>query len=189
MKVSEDVIQSCIKNDRKAQFKLYELCYSVLMSICLRYEHNKEDARFMLNIGFMKIVTNLEKCPGTESFEPWCRRIMINTMIDEYRAKKRMKEHIVFEEIETTLFEKKNVDVNLSELKFNAEELEMMVQSLPEDTRKVFNLFAIDGYPHQEIAEMLDIPLGTSKWHVSRARALLQDMIKNKASNSKVKVR
>ena len=188
-RVDEELIKACIKNDRRAQFKLYELCYPILISVCLRYEHNKEDARHMLNIGFMKIITNLQSFSGTHVFEAWARRIMINTLIDEYRVKKRMKEHVVFEEIESRSYEKQGAELNLSEHKFNAEELEMMVQELPEDTRKVFNLFAIDGYAHNEIADLLKIPVGTSKWHVSRARTMLQSMILKKIENSKVIVK
>ena len=189
MKVEESLLKSCQKDDRMAQFKLYELCFPSLMGVCLRYEHNYEDARYMLNIGFMKIITNLDKCPGSKSFEPWARRIMINTLIDEYRSKKRMKEHIVYDEIENGVYEKENIAVNQSEHKFDAEELELMIQSLPEDTRKVFNLFAIDGYAHHEIADMLNIPVGTSKWHVSKARTALQEMIQNKIQHSKVAVK
>ena len=188
MKVSSDLIARCKKGDRRAQNRLYELCYGVLMSICLRYERNHEDARYLLNIGFMKIATNLDKYPKETPFEHWARRIMINTNIDEYRRNKKRKENISYQDFEEGT--KAWNDYHLEDVydKFNAEELENMIRSLKGETQKVFNLYAIDGYSHKEIADMLVIPVGTSKWHLSKARSELKAKIEMKLNKPKAPV-
>jgi len=157
------------------------------MSVCLRYEKNEEDARYMLNVGFMKIVTNLTKFTDDMTFDYWMRRIMINTLIDEYRRKKKVSEHFVNTEFDSTEHVTSLTSWNQADLNFQAEELEIMIQQLPADTQKVFNLFAIDGYSHKEIADYMSMPVGTSKWHVSKARDILGKLIADE--RNKIKAR
>ncbi|MDB9725290.1 RNA polymerase sigma factor [Salibacteraceae bacterium] len=177
MEISNEILEGCIANKRKSQFLLYKQCYSILLSICLRYEKNKEDAEFLLNQGFMKIVTKLDSFKGDRPFEAWIRRIMINTIIDDYRKNSKEKSIIQFKDIQNYGTENSWVEYNAADLKFEAEELLGFIDRLPTESKKVFVLFAVDGYSHKEIAEMLEISDGTSKWHVSFARKKLRELI------------
>ena len=143
----------------------------------MRYARNEEQGRELLNIGFLKILNNLGKRkPGTP-FEPWMRRVMINSIIDEYRKQKRHKETMVYTDWEEHHSTIEAVDYNAAERQFDAEAIEQMIQALPPMTREVFNLHVIDGYAHKEIAEMLQIAEGTSKWHVNQARKRIQSRL------------
>ena len=177
MEISNEILEGCIANKRKSQFLLYKQCYSILLSICLRYEKNKEDAEFLLNQGFMKIITKLSTFKGDRPFEAWIRRIMINTIIDDYRKNSKEKSIIQFKDIQNDGTENTWVEYNAADLEFEAEELLGFIDKLPTESKKVFVLFAIDGYSHKEIAEMLGISDGTSKWHVSFARKKLRELI------------
>ena len=92
MEIDQKLISSCINNERKAQFELYKKCYGLLMGVCLRYQKNREDAEEVLNQGFLKILLNLDKYNTKIPFEAWIRRVMINTVIDEYRKDKKSNE-------------------------------------------------------------------------------------------------
>lgn len=146
------------------------------MSICSRYEKNRDDAEALLNQGFLKIVTKLNLYNPDVPFEAWIRRIMINTVIDEFRKNKKQNDTIEYTNFEDQHYNL-SVDMNDAAKKFDAEELEIMLQKLPKVSQKVFNLHVLDGYSHKEIGEMLNISVGTSKWHVSNARNLLKKMI------------
>ena len=176
MHVKPDLLERCRKNDRKSHNELYRHCYGFIMSICLRYTSNKEDAEALLNLSFLKIITNLDKYKQDIPFGSWVNRITVNSIIDEFRRDKKRREHmsnIDFQEVNTT----HPVDYNQAAQELEAEELEKMIQQLPEMSRKVFNLYAIEGFTHKEIGEMLGMSDGTSKWHVSYARKALQEMI------------
>lgn len=177
MEINKDILDGCIANERKAQFLLYKQCYSQLLSICLRYEKNKEDAEYLLNQGFLKIVTKLSTFKGERPFEAWIRRIMINTIIDDYRKNSKEKSIIQFKDIQNDGTENQWVEYNAADLDFEAEELLGFINKLPTESKKVFVLYAVDGYTHKEIAEMLNISDGTSKWHVSFARKKLRELI------------
>ena len=186
LEVSPQLIKSCLNRERRAENQLFEQCYSLLMSICLRYEKNEEDARYMLNIGFMKVITNLERYNNDIAFGFWIRRIMVNTLIDEFRKNQRHSAVIEYNDMEEHVMQNRLVDWNTADQKFDAEELQNMVRQLPSVTQKIFNLFAIDGYSHKEIAEMLLMPEGTTKWHVSKARRILMELLNMKLKDSKV---
>ncbi|MBL4623955.1 MAG: RNA polymerase sigma factor [Flavobacteriales bacterium] len=180
MNIDKKLIRSCTKNDRKAQFKLYKECYRLLMSVCYRYKKDKSEAEGLMNQGFLKILTNLDKYSENVPFEAWSRKIMINTIIDEYRKNKKNKETIEYADFQESTYDHHSVDYNEADKQFNAEELKLMLLKLPDMSRKVFNLYAVDGYSHKEIAEMFSISVGTSKWHVSFARAELKKLIEKK---------
>lgn len=175
MKIEKELIESCKKEDRKAQFELYRLCYSVLLSVCFRYEKNKEDAEFLLNKAFYKILKNLDKYKDNIPFEAWIRRITINTVIDDYRKNK--KEKIDYVEEPMLAAPVTAMDFNEADQRFDAEELQLLINRLPPVSKKVFNLYVIDGYNHKEIAEKLDMSEGTSKWHLSSARKKLKELV------------
>jgi len=177
MQVDPELLARCRKNDRKAHNELYRHCFGFLMAICLRYSSNRDDAEALLNQAFLKIITNLDKFRAEVPFGSWVSRITVNTIIDEFRRDKKRREHLTSVDFQES---KGGHPINFNEAAqhLDAEELEKMIQQLPDMSRKVFNLYAIDGYTHKEIGEMLNISDGTSKWHVSFARKSLQEMIK-----------
>lgn len=179
MIVDQDLIKRCIKKDRRAQYNLYKHCYGILMPVCYRYKYSEEMSREILNQGFLKIVMNLKKYQSSVPFDAWCKRIMINTIIDEYRKEKKTKEVMQSTDYSEITVQKASVSENLAIENFEDENLTRIMLQVPEMSRKVFNLYAIEGYKHQEIAELLNISIGTSKWHVSNARKILQKLIKS----------
>jgi RNA polymerase sigma factor (sigma-70 family) len=184
--IDAQLLQSCIKNDKKAQYLLYKRCFSFLMSVCIRYKKQEEDARAVLNIGFLKILNNLDKYQPHVPFEAWIRRIMINTVIDEFRKNRKRLETFESTNFEVIELYDTHHSWNEADLNFDAEELEGLVKKLPPTSQKVFNLFAIDGFSHKEISDMMDINVGASKWHVSNSRKLLKEMISKKLQLKKI---
>lgn len=175
MNIQPQLIALCIKQDRKAEYELYKLTYSYLMSICLRYSRDKDTASESLNMGYLKILKNLGSYNPSIPFKAWIRRIMVNTLIDEYRRNKSERENVVYVE---EYYDNTNYsDVNEAMGKFSCSQIYDEINKLPEATRKVFNLFAVDGYSHKEIALMLNISEGTSKWHLNAARQKLKEQI------------
>lgn len=177
MEVSAQLIALCIKQDRKAEYELYKLVYGYLMGICMRYSRDKDSASEALNMGYMKILKNLDTYNPKIPFKMWIRRIMINTLIDEYRKIKREREKVAY--VENYYDSADFSEVNEAVSKMDYKHLLDQINLLPEATRKVFNLFAIDGFGHKEIAELLGISEGTSKWHLNAARQKLKEYIEN----------
>jgi len=175
MNIQPQLISLCIKRDRKAEYELYKLSYSYLMSICMRYSKDRDSASEALNIGYLKILKNLNVYKPEIPFKVWIRRIMVNTLIDEYRKIKRERERLQYvdEYFETSSY----ADVNEALSVLNCKQIFKEINKLPESTKKVFNLFVIDGYSHKEIGEMLNISEGTSKWYLNAARQLLKEHI------------
>lgn len=182
--IDTQLLKACKRKDRMAQHQLYKRCFGFLMSVCVRYKDDRDEARAILNMGFLKILTNLDKYKSSVPFEAWSRRIMINTIIDEFRKNRKERETIEYSNFEQVEEYNTHIDFNTADRQFDAEELEMMIKTLPEMSQKVFNMFAIDGYSHKEISNMLGMSTGTSKWHVSSARKALKLMIKEKLAVS-----
>lgn len=175
-----ELLHAAHSGDRKAQYMLYKACFPVLMAVCARYRRNQQDAVASLNKGFLKIVQNIPQYhQKAVPFDAWARRIMINTLIDEYRREKNWRELTVLTEDMTQSLPKGQSAQNEADQQLDAQFLEALLHKLPPMTQKVFNLFALDGFSHQEISELLGMSEGTSKWHVSYARAQLQNWIKN----------
>lgn len=177
MNIQPQLIALCIKQDRKAEYELYKLTYSYLMGICMRYSRDKDSASESLNMGFLKILKNLSTYKPEIPFKSWIRRVMVNTLIDEYRKNKREREKVTYVEEYYDSSDFSDVNEALSRINYN--QLLDQINLLPEATKKVFNLFAIDGYSHKEIGEMLMISEGTSKWHLNSARQKLKEYIEN----------
>lgn len=177
MMVNQSLLKEAANGDRRAQFQLYKSCFSALMSVCARYRRSEEDAVAMVNEGFFKIVTNLPRYSPETPFAAWIRRIMINTLIDDFRKNRKVQELIENQDFTDTNNQDGLVDFNTAELQFEAGQLEALIRSLPPMSQKVFNLFAIDGYGHLEISELLGISDGTSKWHLSFARQRLREIL------------
>ncbi len=186
--IDQELIKACLGGKEKALYNLYQLTYSSLHAVCKRYLNDQDEISLLLNSGFLKIVKGLRNYDEQVPFQAWIKRIMINTVIDHHRKNKKYKETIQYPE---TLIESKRmpVDFNQADMLFDAEQLLKLVQKLPPMSGKVFNLFAIDGYSHSEISELLEISEGTSKWHLSTARKKLQEMIQSRMASKKTKSR
>ncbi len=165
------LIRGCIKQDRKCQKMLYKAFYGFSMGICLRYAGNRDEAAEVMNQGFFKVFTHIESYDITRPFKAWLGKIMMNVSIDFYRANLKMAYTEDLEKAEHV----SDGDVVDKNLHYN--DLLAMVQKLPQAYRTVFNLFAIDGYSHEEIATMLNINVGTSKSNLHKARQKLKLMI------------
>jgi len=169
MTVDPELIKRCIKNDEKAQNQLFKLCFPTLMGICMRYYNNEDDALNALNKGFYRILTKLKQHDQTKSFGAWSKRVMITTILNELKSQKQY------------LSVHRPMPVNGSETEFgvtidyinnqiDVDAIIELIHALPEKERDILNLYAIDGYNHKEISQLLSIPEGTSKWLLSSAR-------------------
>ncbi|HEY0978193.1 MAG TPA: RNA polymerase sigma factor [Flavobacteriales bacterium] len=183
--ITDELIARCARKDARAQYELYRALYGTMMAICSRYEKNLSDAKDRMNQGFLKILENIGNRGNDVPFEPWARRILINTVIDGFRKEQRRKEH---EQVGVDQTMDSNPGINEYLQQMEAEALTALMQRLPGMSRQVFNLFAIDGYGHAEIASMLGISEGTSKWHVSTARAQLQRALQEGWKRSSVNI-
>jgi RNA polymerase sigma-70 factor (ECF subfamily) len=147
------------------------------MPVCFRYHNNEEDARSSLNIGFMKILKGLENVEEDVNFPAWSKRIIVNTLIDEYRKKRNYTSRVTSKETERELDIEGSADINEAESNFGYESLLKLIKELPQVSQKVFNLYVIEGYNHKEIGDLLGISEGTSKWHLSTARKVLREKL------------
>jgi len=183
MHIDRDLIDACIENDRLAQNRLYKLVFSYLMGLCIRYKKDYQTAGNSLNGIFLKILNHIgEYNLEGSSFQAWIKRIAVNQLIDEYRKEQREKKHLVFEdELNSDEFKYSAYDEGM--MKLESEYLRKLILELPPKTATVFNLYAIDGYKHKEIAVLLDISINTSKWHLSDARKKLQARLELEKTN------
>lgn len=177
MNIEQELLRQCIDKERKAQSALYKQMYSFLMSICVRYTNNREDAQSLLNLGFLKLLNNLEKYRQEIPFGLWARRLMINTIIDEYRKNKKEKELLEYHDFTDRNDDETLTEVNDAIRRMDVEEIQNHIDKLPNISRRVFNLFVVDGFGHKEISGMLGMSEGTSKWHLNNAREKLKQSI------------
>jgi len=175
MKVETEIITACIRKDPQAEFELYRLTYGYLMAICLRYESDRDEAKEIMNMGFFKILTNLRSYQLDTSFKAWIHKIMVNTLIDEYRKKKVIKDNVKYVEDYDEIFD--HTELNSALVKMDVDQIHALIVKLPPISQKVFNMYAIDGFSHKEIATSLGISEGTSRWHLNFSRQKLQKMI------------
>lgn len=169
-----NLIQACINKERWAQKELYETYYGKMIGVCLRYSNNQDDAKDILHEGFIKVFRNVHKYkPGT-SLGAWIRRIMINTSIDYYRKSIRRRTEDL-DQAQHKINEGEDPISNCS-----AKEIMRCVQKLSPAYRAVFNLYAIEGFSHKEIAKQLEISESTSRSNLVKARAKLKDMLSSK---------
>lgn len=165
------LLGSCKKGNRNSQDRLYKEYYAYAMGICLRYSRTREEAVEIVNDGFVKVFTKLGLYSKGRSFKGWLRRVMINAAIDYFR---RNEKHYNSLDISHGQYETPNETI-LDTLA--AEEIIAAIQRLPPSYRMVFNLFVIEGYKHEEIANQLNISTGTSKSNLAIARSKLQKML------------
>jgi len=164
----QELIKGCVNGDRAAQKALYERYCRKMMVICQRYAKSSQEAEDAMQEGFLKVFASLKSFRGDARLDTWMTRIMINTSLNAQRQKLYLLPMVDITEVALP------EDEDISLAAFNLSELIAMIQSLPDGCRLVFNLFAIEGYNHKEIAAMLEISEGTSKSQYSRAKSLLK---------------
>lgn len=172
------VVKGCIKGDRASQKILYERYYSRMMGICYRYARDSDEAKDLMHDGFIKIFNSLHKFKFSGSIEGWMRRLMINSAIDHYRKNKNV--FSLSESHANEIVEEQEEDDDSIYSNFNAQMIMEAVQNLSPAYRTVFNLYAVEGYSHKEIAEKLNISIGTSKSNFSKARMNLKKQLEDK---------
>lgn len=167
----EHIIKGCIEGKNASREMLYKQFSSKLWPVCLRYASSYDEAKDILQDGFIKIFEKISQYEGRGHFEGWMRKVIVNTALAEFRKKRYLTvdtNHPLAQQEETS----DHIEFDLS-----ADELMEMIRKLPPQYKLVFNLYAIEGYSHKEIAEMLNISEGTSKSNLSRARDILQRKI------------
>nr|WP_309758044.1 RNA polymerase sigma factor [Flavobacterium sp.] len=169
-----ELIQLAVENNRQAQQQIYTKFSPKMLSVCRQYIKDIHQAEDIMIIAFMKVFSNLKNFQYKGSFEGWIRRIMVNECISFIRVDKKLK----YSEEENYVEE----SFNNIESQFSIADIQYLIDSLPDGYKMVFNLYAIEGYKHQEIASMLGINEGTSKSQLSHARKMLQGQI-NKLKN------
>jgi len=161
-----------MEGNRRMQEELYRRFSPRMYGVCLRYASNAEEAEDILQEGFIKVFKKLGSFRGDGSFEGWVRRIFVNTAIEQFRRKRYL---LPVTEKEENTIEGKYFSI-LDELA--EKDILALVQELSPGYRTVFNMYVVEGYTHKEIADMLGISEGTSKSQLSRAKVILQDMVK-----------
>jgi len=168
----KQLIKGCINNDRKAQQALYDKYSGRMMAVCLRYVRDTEDARDLLQEGFVKLFTNIHTYTGDGLFDGWVRKIFVNCALERLRHQDVLRNAEDIDEMDYL-----NIPDESTVSQLSAEEIMTCVRSLPVGFRTVFNMFAIEGYSHKEIGEKLNITESTSRSQYMRARKMLQKMI------------
>jgi len=168
------LIKGCLARDRSSQKKIYDIYSSTMMGLCMRYCRSKEEAEEVLQDGFLQVFKNIGQFGFRGSFEGWLRRIMINCALQRYRNTLRDFKLVSLTEL-TNFHPTESVLINsLSE-----KELIELVQALPPACRMVFNLYVFEGLKHREIAELLQVTVGTSKSNLSDARQILKRQLRS----------
>lgn len=165
------ILEGCRRGERLAQRMLFQQFYSYGMSLCLRYATNKEEAQEMLNDGFFKVLTKINKYNPAFPFRPWLKTVLVHAAIDYHRRKKKFFTKEIEDENEEFLIESDVLD------SLAYEDLIRVVQQLPPAYQTVFNLYVIEGYKHHEIAQQLNINEGTSKSNLAKAKKKLQTLL------------
>lgn len=168
----DSIIRGCINNDRKEQEKLYRMFADEMYNVCLVYENDRDMAKDILQDSFVKVFKNLGQFNRNGSLRAWIRRVVVNTALDHLRSKKNFGPEVDFETLADVRFEINDIGSG-----YRTRDIIAEVNRLPEGARLVFNLFALEGYSHKEIAQLLEITEGTSKSQYSRARQLLQQRV------------
>lgn len=180
--IPSHLIEACCSNDRKAQRDVYNLLSGKLYGSSLKYASCEQDAQDILQDAFITIFKKVHQYNNKGSFEGWCRRIVINTALGRYRKNKIKtvnEDRIVNLEIDVSVEDVSDISL---------QQLLQFIQELPSRYRMVFSLYTLDGYSHKEIAELMEITVGTSKSNLSRAKVSLQEKVNNwrEANNSNV---
>jgi len=192
----EALIRECLDNNEKAQRHLFESHQGKLFAVCMRYLDTEYEAFDVLNESFLKIFKKLKNLEDVSNLEAWMRRIVVNTALDQLRKNKSYKSVIVNTESISRFENPEDTSDDISDwwesaIRIPQKQLFMEINKLPKASRLVFNLYAIDGIKHKEIAIQLSISESTSRWHLLNAREILKtrlkDIINNQLVNEKLK--
>ncbi len=170
-----DLIKQSLKGDRTSQRDLFDMYSAKMLAVCKRFARHNAEAEDMFQEGFIKVFTNLSKYTGEGSFEGWVRRIMVNTSLKSVSKMSFKNESIGIEDHQ----QKENKLAPEVFSKLSVDDLMTLVNDLPEGYKIVFNLYAIEGFSHKEIAEMLKIEVSTSRSQLLKARRTLQKKIED----------
>ncbi len=176
----QKLVKDCLKNNVVAQKQLYELFSGSMLGICYRYTKSMNDAQEVLQTGFIKVFKNLHQYKQEGELGGWIRRIMVNTAINYLKRKPHYQLDLCFEDTYLHPVERDSPD-----LAINLKDILNLVRQLPAGYQAIFNLHAVEGYTHVEIAKMLGIKEGTSRSQYARARALLIGWLEKHSVNSK----
>lgn len=185
LKTLPELLEGCLRNDRKCQELLYKQFYGYAMGVCMRYVPNRDEALEVVNDGFLKIFQKVQMYDADKPFKAWLKKVMINTALDFYRQNVKFQNHDDISVIENTVAASESQSA-YSQLEY--EELIGLIQQLTPSYRAVFNLYVIDGYSHEEIAQKLGISEGTSKSNLARARENLRSMLLKKGNDEYARV-
>ncbi len=169
------LISGCVSNDRKCQEGLYRKYFPILYRMGLRYTADEDLIQEITHDAFLKVFKNIAKYQFTGSFEGWMRKIMFHCVVDHFRSKKSPR-FIELDDVRQILD-----DTVVPQ--WDTEELNNHINALPDTPKTVFNMFALEGYSHQEIAQKIGLSEGTSKWYLNQARTLLKEMLAQKKMN------
>jgi len=170
------IIKGCIDGDRRSQQALYEHFYGKMMAVCMRYAKDPDESLDMFQEAFIKVFKNLPKYGKKGSFEGWIRRIMVNTSIDHIRKNKKHNQMLELDDKHGSFVIDEEEDAGILE-HVSFKDLLDMVQFLSPAYRTVFNMYIVDGFTHQEIADELKINIGTSKSNLAKAKQKLKKML------------
>jgi RNA polymerase sigma-70 factor (ECF subfamily) len=173
MMSEQQIIEGCARHERKAQKLLFEKYSRLLLGVCMRYASNKAEAEDILQDSFLKIFFRIGDFSGTGSFVGWLRKVVVNTAITHYHVNLKYRYHVEIEEYVSV----ESGGAGLDEDFFTSDELYKVLNELPRGYRMIFNLYAVEGYKHKEIAEMMGIDTNTSKSQYSRAKAVIRDKL------------
>ena len=169
------LIEACLQKRRKAQFALYERYKVAMYAVCMRYAKTEAQAQDFLQEGFIKVFKSLGQYRFEVAIEYWMKRVVANACISELRRKKDPLNKVVSIEQLPEQSQASEIEINTSGLK--AKQLIQLIQQLPDGYRSIFNLYALEGYSHQEISEIMNISAGTSRSQYARAKKLLAKQI------------
>jgi RNA polymerase sigma-70 factor (ECF subfamily) len=174
MKINEEqLVFRCLEKDPLAQKYLFEYYSKRMMGVCLRYSTDREEAQEVLQIGLIKVFEKLEMFDQKGSLEGWIRKIIVNTALDNIRKHKKLQLNVDIDKIDYQLDNHHETAIEA----LSAKDLLKVIQQMPLGFKTVFNMYVIEGYSHKEIAEELEITVGTSKSQFSRAKAYLRKIL------------
>jgi RNA polymerase sigma-70 factor (ECF subfamily) len=171
----EAILKGCLKNNATAQKELYNRYSARMLSVCYRFAHNREDAEDMLQEGFIKVFSQIHTFENRGSFEGWIRRIIVHTCINILKKNKKFNESVDIIHATSVQVREESIPAIIQ-----AKQVVECIRLLPIGYRTVLNLYAIEGYAHKEIAEMLEIEESTSRSQYTRAKAMLEDILVRK---------
>ena len=168
----EAILSGCLHNDAVAQRELYGRYSPKMLSVCYRFAHNREDAEDMLQDAFIKVISQIHSFQNKGAFEGWIRRIMVHTCINHLKKNKKFNESVDIIHATGVQVREESVPSIVQ-----AKQVVECIRLLPLGYRTVLNLYAIEGYSHKEIAEMLDVEESTSRSQYTRAKQMLEDIL------------